>query len=53
MTEEEAKVVIRTPGYPNVVEVLEAFEIACEVLGEDVNLTDIYRWADNKQLTKS
>lgn len=53
MTEEEAKVVIRTPGYPNVAEVLEAFDVAYEVLGKDASLTDIYRWADNRQLTES
>ena len=53
MTEEEAKVVIRTPGYPNVAEVLEAFEVAYSVLGKDASLTDIYRWADNRQLTES
>lgn len=48
MTEEEAKVVIRTPGYPNVAEVLEAFDVAYEVLGQDATLTEIYKWADNK-----
>lgn len=48
MTEEEAKVVIRTPGYPNVAEVLEAFEVAYEVLGKDASLTEIYKWAENK-----
>lgn len=53
MTEQEAKVVIRTPGYPNVAEVLEAFEVALSVLGKDASLTDIYRWADNRQLTES
>ena len=53
MTEEEAKVVIRTPGYPNVAEVLEAFEVAYEVLGKDASLTDIYRWADNRQFRDS
>ena len=42
MTEQEAKVVIRTPGYPNVAEVLEAFDVAYEVLGKDASLqTDI------------
>lgn len=53
MTEQEAKVVIRTPGYPNVIEVLEAFDVAYEVLGKDASLTDIYRWADNRQFTES
>ena len=48
MTEEEAKVVIRTPGYPNVIEVLEAFDIAYEVLGQDATLNEIYKWAENK-----
>lgn len=53
MTEEEAKVVIRTPGYPNVAEVLEAFEVAYSVLGRDASLNEIYRWAENRQLTES
>lgn len=53
MTEEEAKVVIRTPGYPNVAEVLEAFEVALSVLGKDASLADIYRWADNRRFTES
>ena len=53
MTEEEAKVVIRTPGYPNVAEVLEAFEVAYEVLGKDASLTDIYRWAEGGQFRDS
>ncbi len=48
MTEEEAKVVIRTPGYPNVAEVLEAFEVAYNVLGRDATLAEIYRWADGR-----
>ena len=53
MTEEEAKVVIRTPGYPNVAEVLEAFDVAYEVLGKDASLTDIYRWAEGGQFRDS
>ena len=53
MTEQEAKVVIRTPGYPNVAEVLEAFEVALSVLGKDASLTDIYRWAEGGQFRDS
>lgn len=47
MTEEEAKVVIRNflSGTSNVVNYLEALNVAEGVLGEDCTLIDIDKWA--------
>ena len=46
MTEDEARAVIRTPGYPNVRKVLEAFDVAYRILGQDATLKEIYKWAE-------
>ena len=47
MTEEEARVVIRSEPYTNVRKHLEAIRVAEEVLGEDATLEQIWRWAEN------
>lgn len=46
MTEEEARVVIRSEPYTNVRKHLEAIRVAEEVLGEDATLEQIWRWAE-------
>ena len=51
MTEQKAKEVIRTPGYPNVMEVLEALEVAESILGPDIKMTDVYKWAEGDDET--
>lgn len=47
MDAERAKEIIRTPGYPNVMEVLEAMEVAESILGPDIKMTDVYKWAED------
>ena len=46
MTEQKAKQIIRAAGYPNVMEVLEAFEVAYSALGEDAKMAEILKWAE-------
>ena len=48
MTEKRAKEIIRTPGYPNVMEALEAKDVAIAVLGDDMTAGDMYRWAEQE-----
>lgn len=46
MTEEEARVIIKSEPYTNVCKHLEAIRVAKEVLGEDATLERIWRWAE-------
>jgi len=48
MSVRRAKEVIRTPGYPNVMEVLEAMEVAESILGPDIKMTEVYKWAEDE-----
>lgn len=50
MTEQEAKRIIRTPGYPNVMEALDALEVAESILGPDIKMTEVYKWAEGKDI---
>ena len=49
MTEQEAKDIINTPGYPNVAKSLEAIGVALDVLGEDATMREIYAWAEGRE----
>lgn len=48
MTEEEAKTIINSYGYPNIAEHLEAIRVALTVLGPDATMSEIYKWAEGK-----
>lgn len=47
MTVEEAKRIIRedTPD-GNIAARLEALEVAMEIFGPDIRMTEVYKWAD-------
>lgn len=49
MTEERAKEVIRSDPTGNIVERIEALEVAREVLGWDCTLEDIWEWVDDSK----
>jgi hypothetical protein len=47
MTEEKAKEVLRRSGPPeNVAEHIEALHVALRVLGDDVSMKEIWKWAE-------
>ena len=49
MTEAEAKAIISSYGAPaNIAQHIEAINVALEVLGEDVTMEDIWRWASTE-----
>ena len=52
MTEQKAKQIINAVGYPNVMQTLEAFEVAYAALGRDANLTEIFKWAQNNDVAR-
>lgn len=49
MTEQEAKTIINSYGYPNIRKHLAAIHVALEVLGDDATMTEIWAWAEDKE----
>lgn len=49
MTEQEAKQVIRTDPEGNIIKRLEALDVARSVLGDDCTMSDVWKWADEKE----
>lgn len=47
MTEAEAKRIIREDPQGSIFTRLDALEVAYDVLGPDVSITELYRWAED------
>lgn len=48
MTEQQAKTIINSYGYPNIRKHLAAIRVALRVLGDDATMTEIWAWAEGR-----